>query len=258
MRPPSGNRITQGQHLTSKAVDYSASPDPYVYAPENGRVDSYQYRGTGTNSAGNVLRIQGATGMHSLCHLETSYVSPGQTVTKGQRVAKMGYTGYTIPSGPAGTHLHYYVLTPVGYKYPPTLYTESFNQPQGGNKVFENDAQIQAMYYLIRGKNATAAEVAGWRGNPIIDFAMNQYAKQEVANREAHRQNLENRVNELTVALQNEQNKPPREVIKEVEKIVEVPVEVPVNVPITPEDAIVVTKDSLWDVVKGFFGKIFK
>lgn len=78
--------------------------------------------------------------------------------------------------------------------------TRIFNEitNQGVTTVFENDSQIQAMYYLIRGKNATAGEVAGWRGKPIIDFATNKYAKQEVANREAHTDRLEKQVGTLT------------------------------------------------------------
>lgn len=122
MRAPSTNRISQTQHLVSKAVDYSAKPDPNVYAPESGRIDSYMQRGTGKSDAGMVLRLKGKTGMHSFCHLEKAYVKPGDTVKEGQKIAKMGYTGYTIPEGPGGAHLHYYVLTPNGYVYPPKLY----------------------------------------------------------------------------------------------------------------------------------------
>ena len=108
MRSPTSNRINQAQHGTSKAVDYSASPDPIVYAPEAGRIESYQQRGSGTSDAGNVLRLTTATGIWSSCHLERSLVSVGQQVSEGQQLAVMGYTGYTIPKGPAGRHLHCY------------------------------------------------------------------------------------------------------------------------------------------------------
>ena len=97
MRSPTSNRITQAQHGTSKAVDYSASPDPIVYAPEAGRIESYQQRGSGTSDAGNVLRLATATGVWSFCHLERSLVSVGQQVSEGQQLAVMGYTGYTKP-----------------------------------------------------------------------------------------------------------------------------------------------------------------
>lgn len=197
MRAPSNNRISQTSHGTSKAIDYSASPDPYVFAPEDGTVDSYQRRGSGTNDAGNALRIRGATGLHQFAHLETSYVKPGERVTKGQRIAKMGYTGYTIPKGPGGTHLHYWIQTPNGYVYPPNLINEPFGGGSAGGTMFENDEQIQAMYYLIRGKRATAPEVAGWRGKKIIDFATNQYARKEVENREAEKAQLQARIKEL-------------------------------------------------------------
>jgi outer membrane murein-binding lipoprotein Lpp len=83
--------------------------------------------------------------------------------------------------------------------------TRIFNEitNQTGGTMFENDSQIQAMYYLIRGKNATSAEVAGWRGKKIMDFAMNRYAKQEVANREAHTANLAKQVTTLTTQVNN-------------------------------------------------------
>ena len=126
MRPPSGNKITQGSHGATQAVDYSASPDDFVYASEDLTFDSYQQRGTGTLDAGMCLRGKGANGLHQFGHLEVSYFLGG-TVKKGQRIAKMGYTGYTIPPGPAGRHLHYWVKTLGGaYVYPPTLYTEPF------------------------------------------------------------------------------------------------------------------------------------
>jgi murein DD-endopeptidase MepM/ murein hydrolase activator NlpD len=46
-------------------------------------------------------------------HLAAIYVKPGQVVSRGQRIAAMGNTGYVVPTPPygsssyAGTHLHY-------------------------------------------------------------------------------------------------------------------------------------------------------
>lgn len=179
MRAPTGNRITQKQHLASKAVDHSASPDPYVYAPEDGVIDSYAYRGLGTNSAGNVLRLRGATGLHSLCHLERSYVNVGQAVKKGDRLAKMGYTGYTIPSGPAGTHLHYYIQRPNGsYTYPPTLYSEPFNPPEGGN-VSKTDLNIaRIMAYHIAGRDGFDGRPNALAGKSDADLNKNHVGKE--------------------------------------------------------------------------------
>jgi hypothetical protein len=59
-------------------------------------------------------------------------------------------------------------------------------------------------------------------------------------------------LNDTKVALANEKNKPPQTVIKEVEKIVEKIVEV--EKPQDP-DSININKDSVWSVVKRFFGK---
>lgn len=156
---PTTNRITQGQHLASKAVDYSASPDATVYAPESGKIDSYMQRGSGTSDAGNVLRLATKTGMWSFCHLERSLVSVGQQVTEGQPIAVMGYTGYTIPKGPAGRHLHTYVLTPKGYIYPPTL----FNKPKEANEVVQNADNYYWRYGVklaeqIRGRQLSREE----------------------------------------------------------------------------------------------------
>lgn len=156
MRSPTSNRITQAQHGTSKAVDYSASPDPIVYAPEAGRIESYQQRGSGTSDAGNVLRLATATGVWSFCHLERNLVSVGQQVSEGQQLAVMGYTGYTIPKGPAGRHLHTYVLTPKGYIYPPTLF-------KGGSEVVQNADNYYWRYGVklaeqIRGRQLSREE----------------------------------------------------------------------------------------------------
>jgi len=126
-RPPTGNPITQTSHGTTKAVDNSARPDPTVYAQEDAVVDSYQRRGSGKLDAGNCLRLRGASGLWQDAHLERSLVSTGQRVVAGQAVAIMGYTGYTIPSGAGGRHLHSWLQKPNGqYVYPPSAYTEPF------------------------------------------------------------------------------------------------------------------------------------
>lgn len=136
MRPPTPNYISQGSHGDTKAVDYSPWQNkdktiwnPYVFAPEDLTFDSYQQRGSGKLDAGMCLRGRGVNGLHQFAHLEQTYFTGG-AVKKGTKIAEMGYTGYTIPKGPAGRHLHYWVKTPKGaFVYPPTLYTEPF----GGN-----------------------------------------------------------------------------------------------------------------------------
>ncbi len=126
MRPPTNNRVTQAQHGTTKAIDYSRSPDLNIYAPEDGVIDSYQRRGSGKLDAGNCLRLRGNSGkLHQFAHCSRSLVSTGQRVYKGQALAVMGSTGYTIPAG--AVHLHYWVQNSNGtYTYPPLQYTEPF------------------------------------------------------------------------------------------------------------------------------------
>lgn len=151
MQKPTLNRITQGQHLTSKAVDYAAGPDSTAYAPEDAIIESYGQRGTpGTkDDAGNALRFKGATGLHQFAHLEKSYVKAGDKVKRGQPLAKMGYTGYTIPKGPGGAHLHYWVQTPRGYVYPEQLYNEPFIKL--GDEVMITKEMEMALSYLSTG-----------------------------------------------------------------------------------------------------------
>lgn len=146
MRPPTNNPVTQGKHGTYNAVDYDDQPDADFYAPEAGTVVSYAYNGT----CGNNLQVQGANGRHGFCHLEKSYVAVGAKVKKGQRIGRMGYTGYTIPDDVlAGTHLHWVLRLANGtYVYPPSKITEPFGgsstkpapPAQGGSKVTKAEA----------------------------------------------------------------------------------------------------------------------
>lgn len=125
MRRPTGNIITQGSHLASRAVDYSANPDPNIYAPEAGQIVSYNAAG----QCGNNLRLRSPSGLHSFCHLEKPSVSVGQQVSIGQAIGVMGYTGYTIPTGPNGRHLHHWFQRNDGvYVYPPSI-----SEPFGGS-----------------------------------------------------------------------------------------------------------------------------
>lgn len=214
MRAPTANAISQGSHGTSKAVDYRAVPDINVYAPEDGTIDSYQRRGSGTNDAGNALRMRGATGLHQFAHLEESYVSPGQKVVKGQRIAKMGYTGYTKPSGPAGRHLHYWVQTgtdskgsPI-YVYPPNLINEPFGSGSTGSSKMtraEAESVVKAMYRGLFGREADAGGLNNYAGHMVngnFDFIFQDMVKsQEFKNKH----------------------------VKTVEKVVEKPVGTPTN-----------------------------
>ena len=116
MQAVTQNRITQGQHGTSKAVDYSASPDKTLYAPEDGVIDSYMQRGSGTSNAGLALRMRGANGLHQFAHTERSLVQVGQSVKRGQPIAiratqsplgqqeRMFTGGFSAQTEPTSTH----------------------------------------------------------------------------------------------------------------------------------------------------------
>jgi murein DD-endopeptidase MepM/ murein hydrolase activator NlpD len=42
-------------------------------------------------------------------HLSAINVKVGQDVSQGQIIGYVGHTGYTIPAGPAGCHVHFEV-----------------------------------------------------------------------------------------------------------------------------------------------------
>lgn len=187
MIAPTTNRITQTKHGNYNAVDYSASPNATFYAPEDGKITAYGASGT----CGNRLELTAGSNRHGFCHLERSLVSVGQWVKKGQAIGVMGYTGYTIPSGPAGRHLHWVINRNGAYIYPPSLVNET-----GGTKLMDTDAKVKAQYYTLRGNEGTAAERKGWIGKSYEEF--NSVARAEVNGREAHRRNLESAVKTLT------------------------------------------------------------
>lgn len=121
----STNLITQGQHGSYNAVDIGPRPDPYYYAPENGTVTLVD--DVDNDTCGKRLKVKGATGEHGFCHNATIYVKLGQKVKRGQKLAKMGYTGYTVPDNiPAGTHVHWILNINGVWVYPPSRVNQSF------------------------------------------------------------------------------------------------------------------------------------
>lgn len=92
-------------------VDLYAAIGTNVKAPEGGKVLYSGLAGT----AGEMVQIQGPTGVHRLLHNSQRLVGAGATVSEGQVVAKSGYSGLVEPPGPAGAHLHWDLA--VGGKY---------------------------------------------------------------------------------------------------------------------------------------------
>jgi murein DD-endopeptidase MepM/ murein hydrolase activator NlpD len=78
--------------------------------------------GSGLSNAGLVVQIGNPAGnAHRLCHLDSYIVKSGQSVSEGQVVGYMGYTGYTIPAGIGGTHLHW-IMFRAGKRVNPQNY----------------------------------------------------------------------------------------------------------------------------------------
>ncbi len=193
MQAPTTNRITQAQHGQYNAVDYSAKDasgnwNKTFYAPEAGKITAYGPSGT----CGNRLELTAGSNRHGFCHLESALVSVGQNVAKGQAIGVMGYTGYTIPEGVNGTHLHWVINRNGVYVYPPSLVNET---AQGG-QIMDTEAKVRAQYYTLRGSEGTSAEVKSWVGKSYEQF--NAVARPEVDSREAHKRNLESAVANLT------------------------------------------------------------
>jgi LysM repeat protein len=100
----SPHKITQGLHWFN-AVDFTSggcgSP---VFAAAGGQVQAV---GTASNS-GNYVKILHSNGAITFYgHLAKILASIGQTVSQGQVIGQVGHTGYTIPAGEAGCHLHF-------------------------------------------------------------------------------------------------------------------------------------------------------
>ena len=140
----STNRTSQGKHGTYNAVDISPDPDPDYYAPEDGTITALGDSGT----CGLRLELTGPTGRHGFCHNEKIFVKVGDKVKRGQRLAKMGYTGYTQPDNdPAGTHVHWVINKGGIYVYPPSLVNQSFIKLEGGD--VEKDKIIEDLKHRI-------------------------------------------------------------------------------------------------------------
>lgn len=84
-------------------VDFSPNPDDSIYAPEDGRVQLV----LGDSRMGDSIHLYTESRHHALCHTSQQFVQTGQLIKKGDRLGVMGYTGYVVPQGPAGKHLHW-------------------------------------------------------------------------------------------------------------------------------------------------------
>lgn len=133
IQPPTSNYITQGKHGQYNAVDYAARTSRLmptmnnrnIYAVEDGKITSYGWHTT----MGNRLELTSTDGKRrwGFGHLESASVKAGATVKRGQLIGVMGHTGYTIPSGYYGTHLHLVCVSNGKYVYPPNVMNTAFS-----------------------------------------------------------------------------------------------------------------------------------
>jgi len=101
---PTPYRITQGLHWYN-AIDFSTgkcgSP---IYAAAGGQVQRTGY----DSRAGRYVRILHPNGVVTFYgHMSKIAASAGQTVSQGQIIGYIGYSGHTSPAGPGGCHLHF-------------------------------------------------------------------------------------------------------------------------------------------------------
>lgn len=139
MIAPVGGRISQGYHWYHKAIDIVDAPWGQadksfrrpIAAPEAGTVTFVGNLGSGTSNAGLVVEVTAGSRTHRLCHLDSAAVKRGTKVKEGQLVGYMGHSGFTIPSGRKGTHLHWYLLVD-GQRVDPQRYVTI---PKSGSTV---------------------------------------------------------------------------------------------------------------------------
>lgn len=170
MQTISQNAITQGIHGAFNAVDISPSPDPFYYAPEDGTITAWGESGT----CGLRLELTGATGRHGFCHNEYALVKVGDHVVRGQKLAKMGYTGLTVPDDvPAGTHVHWVIQHNGAYVYPPSLVNQSFiKQGDYVEPVFKDTNDVRVNGFGLYGieKAGDDPALVAWVGKSKLEF----------------------------------------------------------------------------------------
>lgn len=107
-----GNRIspTAGASSNHKGIDIGAASGADIVAAADGTVKVATYSG----AAGNYVMVDHGGGLYTVyMHASALLVSPGQSVTAGQVIAKVGSTGIST-----GNHLHFGVSLNGSYVSP--------------------------------------------------------------------------------------------------------------------------------------------
>ena len=95
------NSPISGKKELHNGLDFAAPAGTPIYAADDGTVIDSRY----SNSWGNVVQIDHGGGVVTLyAHASARLVSKGQTVKKGETIAKVGSTGWST-----GNHLHFTV-----------------------------------------------------------------------------------------------------------------------------------------------------
>src|SRR5215217_513830 len=85
----------------------------------------------------------------------------------------MGYTGYTIPKGPAGTHCHWWIQRSNGsYVYPPSIINETFIKLDGGTVMVTRQG-LEVIYRYRLGRDPDDGAYGHYVGKQTFDFADN-------------------------------------------------------------------------------------
>ncbi len=109
---PSGYTLTAGFGQCSAGVwvachtgqDFAIAAGTPIHAAMAGTVVSV----THTGPYGNLTKIDHGNGVQSwYAHQSSQAVAVGDTVTSGQVIGAVGFTGNVRPAGPAGAHLHF-------------------------------------------------------------------------------------------------------------------------------------------------------
>jgi hypothetical protein len=88
-----------------KGLDIHPDNDFIIYAPFKGRVIQTPNNGRD----GNGTYMYDGADFHGLLHGDRYLVPNGTLVEEGQPIAIMGYTGFVVPAGERGRHLHWCV-----------------------------------------------------------------------------------------------------------------------------------------------------
>jgi hypothetical protein len=170
----SSSRITQPYNINSGGSHWgidigwvSSKPNPKdIYAAGSGTViENSSY--CAFSLCGNFITIKHSASLYTRYqHLETKYVSPGQSVDENTKIGLMGTTGNST-----GVHLHFEVLTnPNVYRqYDTSLFlnpTSTYLRSRGSNPPSENPTNPPAQKVACGSFGcATDSDCEGYNNN---------------------------------------------------------------------------------------------